>query len=463
MPRSFERLKSRIRNLRDRYDFRRLARYAIAAAVSVLTACIASLSLPLPLARAGPSILFIIVILNSWYGGVGPGLLSALVMVAGSELVSNSALRPSGGQDDITVLVLLLALTVVLSWIRMQRRQARSSFETFPDRQGRSASGSFAGEASSTRILESLRDTAILALDSERRCRYGNQAASRLLQRAPAELTGKTLFELFPDGDGSKLSSHLRRVFADAAPAHFEEYLDSRGAWFGFQCYPNQDGLVFKFSDVSENKRQEALRPLPVWNEDREFTRIFGKIEYTLVDHARCYILHQFAKQAAGLPGDLAEVGVYKGGTAKLLALTISPRAKKELHLFDTFTGMPAADASADCHHEGDLGDTSLEAVQRSLRDCSNVHFYKGFFPATAGPIESLRFCMVHIDADIYKSVKDSCVFFYPRMEKGGIMVFDDYGFPSCPGARKAVDEFFADKPESPVYLPSGQCVVFRK
>jgi O-methyltransferase len=461
MPRSFERLKSRIRSSRYWPQCRRLLAYGIAVALPILLILMARLGLSFPSTRIWPSALFLFVVLNSWYGGLGPGVLSAVAVVVSEELLSDSTRL--GDQGDISLLILLAMLAVVLSSVRAQRRQARASFERFPDRQDRTALGTFPGEAASTRILESLRDTAILALDSERRCRYANQAASRLLQRAPAELAGKTLFELFPDGDGSKVSSHLRRMLAGPAPAHFEEYLDSRGAWFSFHSYPNQDGLVFKFSDVSEDKRQEALRPLPVWNEDREFTRIFGKIEYTLVDHARCYILHQFAKQAAGLPGDLAEVGVYKGGTAKLLALTISPRAKKELHLFDTFTGMPAADAAADCHHEGDLGDTSLEAVQRSLRDCRNVHFYKGFFPATAGPIENLRFCMVHIDADIYKSVKDSCAFFYPRMEKGGIMVFDDYGFPSCPGARKAVDEFFADKPESPVYLPSGQCVVFRK
>ncbi len=41
-------------------------------------------------------------------------------------------------------------------------------------------------------------------------------------------------------------------------------------------------------------------------------------------------------------------------------------------------------------------------------------------------------------------------------------MVFDDYGFPSCPGARKAVDEFFSDKEEFPLYLPSGQCFIVR-
>lgn len=41
-------------------------------------------------------------------------------------------------------------------------------------------------------------------------------------------------------------------------------------------------------------------------------------------------------------------------------------------------------------------------------------------------------------------------------------MVFDDYGFLSCPGAKLAVDQFFSDKPEYPCHLPTGQCFVIK-
>ena len=54
-------------------------------------------------------------------------------------------------------------------------------------------------------------------------------------------------------------------------------------------------------------------------------------------------------------------------------------------------------------------------------------------------------------------------MFFYPRMEEGAVMIFDDYGFTTCPGAKKAVDEFFTNKKEKPIYLPTGQCIVTRK
>jgi O-methyltransferase len=82
--------------------------------------------------------------------------------------------------------------------------------------------------------------------------------------------------------------------------------------------------------------------------------------------------------------------------------------------------------------------------------------------PDTFGESGDLRFAFSHVDVDIHKSVLDCCRFLYPRTAMGGVIVFDDYGFPSCPGARQAVDEFFADKPEYPLVLRSGQAIVFR-
>jgi O-methyltransferase len=206
-------------------------------------------------------------------------------------------------------------------------------------------------------------------------------------------------------------------------------------------------------------RRRQPIKPISLWDQEPNFNRIMQNIQHTLVDRVRCFMLYQFARQVAHLPGDIAEVGVYKGGTAKLLAKTLP---EKQIHLFDTFQGMPPADATLDLHRQGDFADTSLPTVQSHLSDCSNVRFYQGLFPSTAGPIEHLKFSMVHVDADIYESVKACCHFFYERLERNGVMVFDDYGFPTCPGARKAADEYFSDKPDGPLYFPTGQCIVVR-
>jgi O-methyltransferase len=205
---------------------------------------------------------------------------------------------------------------------------------------------------------------------------------------------------------------------------------------------------------------QQAMQALPLWEKDAQFNRIMQTIQHTLVDLTRCYMLYQMARQTARTAGEVAEVGVYKGGTARLLALALP---HKTVHLFDTFAGMPATNSDFDRHLAGEFSDTSLAAVQERLKDCRNARFYQGLFPATSGPIAQTKFSLVHVDADIYESVRACCEFFYSRLEKDAVMLFDDYGFPTCPGARKAVDEFFSDKPEVPFYLPTGQCLVVRK
>jgi O-methyltransferase len=215
-------------------------------------------------------------------------------------------------------------------------------------------------------------------------------------------------------------------------------------------------------------RRAQALmcnkfRTIRPWDHDAPFEKLMEQIVgKTLVDRIRCYMLYQYAAQVTSLAGDVAEVGVYKGGTARLLAKAFKP-TQKTIHLFDTFAGMPAtADPRRDRHKQGDFHDTSLETVRAYLSDCPNVTFYQGLFPATATPVEHKTFCFVHVDADIYRSVWDCCAFFYPRLERGGMMIFDDYGEKHCPGAKAAVDQFFAETPETACYLPTGQCVVAR-
>ena len=172
-------------------------------------------------------------------------------------------------------------------------------------------------------------------------------------------------------------------------------------------------------------------------------------------------MLYRLAMQALALPGDFAEVGVYQGGTATLLADLLLDSARP-LHLFDTFTGMPPTDAHRDMHVEGDFSDTSVEAVSRLVAHSTSTRLYPGFFPATAEPLGAQRFAFVHVDVDIYQSVLDSCDFFHPRLVPGGFLLFDDYGWTSCPGARAAVDAYYAGRPEQPVYLPTGQALVVR-
>jgi len=202
--------------------------------------------------------------------------------------------------------------------------------------------------------------------------------------------------------------------------------------------------------------------PIHLWEDDKEFIQLMKLIaDYTLVDNKRCFMIYQFIKQISSLKGDVAEVGVFKGGTARLLAEGIKSN-NKNLHLFDTFDGMPQTDPGKDMVKKGDFKNTSLENVKLYLSAFENVRYYQGIFPVSAKPVENLMFSLVHIDVDIYLSAVDCCHFFYSRIVKGGLMIFDDYGQLSCPGVKDAVDEFFSNKSERPCYLPTGQCVIIR-
>ena len=176
------------------------------------------------------------------------------------------------------------------------------------------------------------------------------------------------------------------------------------------------------------------------------------------------YMLTELARKSMALPGDVLEAGVWKGGTARLLARMIKEQSAthpKQLYLFDSFEGMKHTSTTQDRHQVGDFADTSLESVQQFVGDDPAIHYRKGWVPETFSGLEHLQLCFAHIDLDLYQSIKDCLSFVYPRVSKGGVIVLDDYGYASCPGAKQAADEFFSDKPEKVLPLHSAQGIVF--
>src|SRR6266404_583199 len=129
-------------------------------------------------------------------------------------------------------------------------------------------------------------------------------------------------------------------------------------------------------------------------------------METTMID---AYQLVAAARSTAKLAGAAAEVGVFKGATAKLI-LSVLP--DKTLHLCDTFEGLPDSQDGLD---KGQFCGT-LDEV-RTYLDGPRVRFHKGYFPRDTGrEIEDERFCFVHIDVDYYDGTLGALEFFWPRM-----------------------------------------------
>ena len=145
--------------------------------------------------------------------------------------------------------------------------------------------------------------------------------------------------------------------------------------------------------------------------------------------------------------GCFVEVGVYQGGSARVL-YSVSERQGRKLFLYDTFSGMPFK-GEFDTHDIGMFSDCSAQEIQSMY---PNAVVCAGVFPGSIIDMPSVAF--VHADADQYQTTKDIVSHLGPRMVKGGMMLFDDYYcVPSC---IMAVDEMCPVKE----ILPDGRALV---
>jgi O-methyltransferase len=163
-------------------------------------------------------------------------------------------------------------------------------------------------------------------------------------------------------------------------------------------------------------------------------------------------------RQAMRAPGDLAEVGVFQGGSAKIICENRA--AGRALHLFDTFAGIPEVEPiDADHFSVGDWA-APLEQAQTYLSGYDGVRFYPGRFPETAQAVDAVQFAFVSLDVDTFQSTLAGLRFFMPRLKPGGILISDDYRW--APGVRQAFATYFDGRPEPIIELAGSQALVVK-
>lgn len=195
------------------------------------------------------------------------------------------------------------------------------------------------------------------------------------------------------------------------------------------------------------------------WWQNREFTRFLDRFdELSVLNTDKKWMVHQVLRWVAHVPGDTAECGVFRGATSYLICAA-NRRAvdgTKTHHLFDSFAGLSDPGATDGTHWaKGDLA-CGIDEVRAALAEFPNVAFHPGWIPERFAEVAEKRFSFVHVDVDLAEPTRQSIEFFYPRMERGGIIVCDDYGLTTCRGATDTVDQFLADKPEKMLVLPDG-------
>jgi O-methyltransferase len=200
------------------------------------------------------------------------------------------------------------------------------------------------------------------------------------------------------------------------------------------------------------------------WFEDAEFFREYDRLMPT--DRRRSAERKHFLKSllllADGVPGDTAECGVSTGASSWFICRHFAGSGKLH-HGFDSFQGLsPPSAVDGEFWREGDARTT--KAVAESTLAEFPVRLYEGWIPERFHEAADRRFCFVNVDVDLYEPTRYSVEFFYPRMEPGGILLFDDYGSSmQSPGAARAIDEFMADKPEPLIEVPTAQAFVIKR
>jgi O-methyltransferase len=200
----------------------------------------------------------------------------------------------------------------------------------------------------------------------------------------------------------------------------------------------------------------------------------FGEIADRVIRDGRSYLnvdrLYTIWQAVESLPSRaraIAEVGVYRGGSAWFIAEALR-RSGREMPFYvcDTFQGHVEVDDSVDGVHRPGVQFTRVKAekVARYLREFPFIRLQVGDIRVTAAALAGeSAFGLVHLDVDVYPITRFCLDFFGPRVVRGGMMVMDDYGTITCEGVKRAVDEFTASNPGFRVmHLLTGQAVVTR-
>jgi len=222
-----------------------------------------------------------------------------------------------------------------------------------------------------------------------------------------------------------------------------------RRVGFDIVRYRPHDGSV-KLWDMTDPEKEivQSVRPYTLTGEER-IAALMNAVGYVVQNKIR---------------GDIAECGVWRGGSmmAVALALMYHGDSSRHLYLYDTFEGM-SEPTRHDLSFKGLPAQTLLERdpvgtgiwcrspiedVRANLLSTGypeeRLHFIQGKVEETLPTIRPDHLCLLRLDTDWYESTKHELIHLFPLLDPRGLLIIDDYGH--WQGARKAVDEYVAER-----------------
>jgi len=258
-----------------------------------------------------------------------------------------------------------------------------------------------------------------------------------MIKRGSIKWKIKRLFDFIISSPFFIGKSFLRNVFLAYQPDSFDLHFEH-----------TEFNLLFK-KFIKKNKRNNSGDISRLWS-------LILNIKQIILDNVK---------------GDFAEVGVWKGNTAAVLAFYANKHNRK-VYLFDTFKGFNKKDIKGiDSDKSSELKiknfhDTSITIVKDNIGDDYEAcEIVEGYFPESLNENHNNKtFAIVHLDCDLYEPTRSGLEFFYTKMSPGGIFILHDYSNCSWTGSKKAIDEFILLKKENLILMPdkSGSAF-FRK
>jgi O-methyltransferase len=198
-------------------------------------------------------------------------------------------------------------------------------------------------------------------------------------------------------------------------------------------------------------------------------TKLRSFAKWSVMSLDRLTVLAAEAVKVESLAGDVAELGVYYGGSTLLLASVLP---EKKVHAFESFEGLVNLSATYDRQRRdnsdrGHLPEDfalSPHAIEGTIQrlTCAGIILHHGSFTIRKAEVESNSFCFAHFDGDTYLSAEEFLEFFYPRLVSGGRILVDDYRWTATPGVTRAVDEF-SQQMRLSIYQPGEFQAMFIK
>lgn len=206
---------------------------------------------------------------------------------------------------------------------------------------------------------------------------------------------------------------------------------------------------------------------------DLGFPKLFNFVDHWplyagIQNIGRFLFIFESLKSVAKIPGDVIELGSWRGANLVWLAkCQIAFGGDKQVHCFDSFEGLTKFSTNDELSTNGEhiklknkYRGSFAELTQIIKLFDLNIEIHKGYIEETVPKWVELNHSIsfIYFDADLYSPAKTTLDYLAPKLTLGGVILFDEYGVESWKGETKAVDEFLRNNSDFEVIIPTG-CV----